>query len=58
MLGKKKVYLNIAHVYKSSYLFVSWVGLFLDISLLLKETRIILILNCLSVIIQVNLFST
>lgn len=58
MLGKKKVHLNIAHVYKSSYLFVSWVGLFLDISLLLKETRIIHILNCLSVIIHVNLFST
>lgn len=70
--GKKKVHLNIAHVYKSSYLFVSWVGLFLvlflwtakiylrilDISLLLKETRIIHILNCLSVIIHVNLFST
>lgn len=45
-------------MYKSSYLFVSWVGLFLDISLLLKETRIIHILNCLSVIIHVNLFST
>lgn len=56
--GKKRVHLIIAHVYKSSYLFVSWVGLFLDISLLLKETRIIHILNCLSVITHVNLFAS
>lgn len=54
--GKKKVYLNIVYVYKSLYLFVSWVGLFLDIFLLFKEIRIIYIFNCLLVIIYVNLF--